>query len=65
MATLADFFAKKSFAPFILFIFGHHGVKFCPKTKHWFQLLEARKKKNKKKLPDCYILLLQVAKNII
>jgi hypothetical protein len=27
-------------------------------------LLEARKKKKKEKLPDCYILLLWVAKNI-
>jgi hypothetical protein len=45
MAILEDFFPKKSFAPFILYIFGHHGVKFCPITKkHWFQLLEARKK---------------------
>jgi hypothetical protein len=37
MATLEDFFPKKSFAPFILCIFGHHGVKFCPPKKHWFQ----------------------------
>jgi hypothetical protein len=49
MATLEDFFPKKSFAPFILYIFGHHGIKLCPKTKNTgFNCSKPGKKRRKK-----------------